>query len=39
LEGETFDYYAAKTIEIYQVSEFDTVTEGAAGCENGIPQA
>jgi hypothetical protein len=38
-EGESFDDYPAKTIEVYQVGKFDAVAEGSAGYENGIPKA
>jgi hypothetical protein len=37
--GQAFNDYAAKTIEVYKVGEFDAVAEGSAGYENGIPKA
>jgi hypothetical protein len=38
-EGESFDDYSSKTIEVYKVGKFDAVAEGSAGYENGIPKA
>jgi hypothetical protein len=37
--GKTFGNEAAEAVQIHQMGEFEAVAEGAAGCENRIPQA
>jgi len=39
LAREAFGHEAAKAVQINQVRKLETVTEGAAGGKNGIPQA
>jgi len=38
-EGEAFDDKAAEAVEIYEVGELDSVTEGAAGGKDRISEA